>query len=302
MMLSDLTWMEIRDLIPQNPVIIQPVGSTEQHGPHLPVQVDISSAFEVAKAVGDRTGCLVAPPLPYGYSEVWENFPGTISFTVDTFMACVAEITESLVRNGFKRIFFLNGHNPNLPLLQTMMFKLMDRYGRDGDKLIVAGSYFMVDKETCDAIGDNFREGTHANEFETAFMMHIRPDMVHVDQPGRLGVQARTGALLPARGDIGRAPARQPGAQRRLRRPAPGHAGEGPPVFRGLREQGGRDRRELQPGLLRDSGGLHVDPGPAKRKKPSIHSRIHPVWDVRFSRAGDGALGAGRIAELDNIP
>ena len=49
MMLSDLTWMEIRDLIPENPVIIQPVGSTEQHGPHLPVQVDISSSFEVAK-------------------------------------------------------------------------------------------------------------------------------------------------------------------------------------------------------------------------------------------------------------
>ncbi len=184
MMLSDLTWMEIRDMLPENPVIIQPVGSTEQHGPHLPVQVDISSSFEVAKAVGDRTGCLVAPPLPYGYSEVWDNFPGTISFTADTFMTCVAEITESLVRNGFKRILFLNGHNPNLPLLQTMMFRLMDRYGRDGDKLIVAGSYFMVDKETCDAIGDNFREGTHANEFETSFMMHIRPDMVHVDRLG----------------------------------------------------------------------------------------------------------------------
>ena len=184
MMLSDLTWMEIRDLIPENPVIIQPVGSTEQHGPHLPVQVDISSSFEVAKAVGDRTGCLVAPPLPYGYSEVWENFPGTISLTADTFMTCVAEITESLVRNGFKRILFLNGHNPNLPLLQTMMFKLMDRYGRSGDRLIVAGSYFMVDKETCDAIGDNFREGTHANEFETSFMMHIRPGMVHVDRLG----------------------------------------------------------------------------------------------------------------------
>ena len=65
-----------------------------------------------------------------------------------------------------------------------MMFKLMDRYGRDGDKLIVAGSYFMVDKEACDAVGENFREGTHANEFETSFMMHIRPGMVHVDRLG----------------------------------------------------------------------------------------------------------------------
>lgn len=184
MMLSDMTWTEVRDLLPENPVIIQPVGSTEQHGPHLPLQVDIASAYEVAREVGERTGCLVAPPLPYGYSEVWDNFPGTISFTAQTFMACVGEITESLVRNGFRRIFFLNGHNPNLPLLQTMMFQLMDRYGRRGDVLIAAGSYFMVDKEACDAIGDNFREGTHANEFETAFMMHIRPDMVRVDRLG----------------------------------------------------------------------------------------------------------------------
>ena len=150
----------------------------------MPLRVDIASAYEVAKAVGERTGCLVAPPLPYGYSEVWDNFPGTISFTAPTFMACIGEITESLVRNGFKKILYLNGHNPNLPLLQTMMFQLMDRYGRRGDLTIVAGSYFMVDKESCDEIGDNFREGTHANEFETSFMMHLRPDLVHVDRLG----------------------------------------------------------------------------------------------------------------------
>ena len=152
MLLSDLTWMEVRDLLPEEPVLIQPTGSTEQHGPHMPLRVDITSAYEVAKAVGERTGCLVAPPLPYGYSEVWDNFPGTISFTAPTFMACIGEITESLVRNGFKKILFLNGHNPNLPLLQTMMFQLMDRYGRRGDLTIVAGSYFMVDKESCDKI------------------------------------------------------------------------------------------------------------------------------------------------------
>jgi creatinine amidohydrolase len=184
MLLSNMTWMEVRDLLPNEPILIQPVGSTEQHGPHMPLQVDITSAYEVAKEVGERTGCLIAPPLPYGYSELWDNFPGTISFTAQTFMTCVAEITESLVRNGFKKIFFLNGHNPNLPLLQTSMFQLMDRYGRRGDMLFAAGSYFLMNKEACDEIGDNFREGTHANEFETAFMMHLRPDMVYLDRLG----------------------------------------------------------------------------------------------------------------------
>ncbi len=181
MLLNELTWMQVRDLIRKNPVVIQPVGSTEQHGPHLPLQVDITSAYEVARAVGERTGCLVAPPLPYGYSEVWQTFPGTISFKADTFMQCVKDIAESLVRGGFRRILFLNGHNPNLPLLQTVIFQLLDQYGRR-DYLIGAASYFHVAKAKTDQVGENFREGTHANEFETAFMQHLRPDLVHVDR------------------------------------------------------------------------------------------------------------------------
>jgi len=71
MLLNELTWMQVRDLVRKNPVVIQPVGSTEQHGPHLPLQVDITSAYEVARAVGERTGCLVAPPLPYGRLGGW---------------------------------------------------------------------------------------------------------------------------------------------------------------------------------------------------------------------------------------
>ena len=184
MLLNEMTWMEIRGRLREDPVVIQPVGSTEQHGPHLPIQTDICSAYEVAKAAGERTGCLVAPPLPYGYSEAWQTFPGTVSMTAQTFMACVADIAESFVRGGFKRIFFLNGHNGNLPLLQTMMFQLMDRYGRRGNVLIGAGTYFLIAKDACDPIGDNFREGTHANEFETALMMHMRPDLVHLERLG----------------------------------------------------------------------------------------------------------------------
>ncbi len=184
MLMNEMTWMEIRDLLSEEPVVIQPVGSTEQHGPHLPLQTDICSAYEVARAVEARTGCLVAPPLPYGYSETWQTFPGTVSFKAQTFMNCVADIAESLVRGGFKKILFLNGHNGNLAPLQTMMFQLMEQYGQGTDVLIGAGTYFMLAKEECDRIGDNFGDGTHANEFETSLMMHMRPDLVHVERLG----------------------------------------------------------------------------------------------------------------------
>ena len=184
MLLNEMTWMEIRELLPQDPVVIQPVGSTEQHGPHLPLQTDILSAYEVARAAGERTGCLVAPPLPYGYSETWQTFPGTISFKPQTFMNCVSDIAESLVRGGFRKIFFLNGHNGNLAPLQTMMFQLLERYGREREVLIGAGSYFMIAQEACAAIGDSFSDGSHANEFETSMVMRMRPDLVHVDRLG----------------------------------------------------------------------------------------------------------------------
>jgi len=165
-------------------VVIQPLGSTEQHGPHLPLQTDILSAYEIAQAVAERTGCLVAPPLPYGYSETWQTFPGTISFKPQTFMNCISDIADCFVRGGFKKIFFLNGHNGNLAPLQTMMFQLLERYGREGEVFIGAGSYFMIAQEACAAIGDSFSDGTHANEFETSMMMQMRPDLVHVDRLG----------------------------------------------------------------------------------------------------------------------
>lgn len=184
MLLHDLTWMEVRDMLPQEPVIIQPLGATEQHGPHLPLQVDIASAYAVATAAGERTGCIVAPPLPFGASGPWENFPGTISFSSETFMACIRDIAESLVRTGFKKIFFLNGHYVNHALLQTSIVDCMGRYGREGEVIFASATYFLLNRERCDEIGDNFREGPHANEFETAFMMHLQPDKVHLDRLG----------------------------------------------------------------------------------------------------------------------
>lgn len=181
MLLNELTWTDVRDLLRDDPVVIVPTGSTEQHGPHLPLMVDIASANEVARAVGERTGALVTPPLNFGYSEMWDTFPGTISFKAETFRAAIADIGHSLVRAGFKKILYLNGHNPNLPLLQDVLFTLIDRFQKDGVQISV-GSYFLMAKEECDRIGENFRDGTHANEFETSFLLHLRPELVKMDR------------------------------------------------------------------------------------------------------------------------
>lgn len=181
MLLQNLTWTDARELAKQDPVVIVPLGSTEQHGPALPVWVDICLANEIAVAVGEKTGALVTPPLNFGYSELWETYPGTVSFTSKTLYAAIYDICSSLIRSGFKKIFMLNGHNPNLIIMQTAAYDLVNAF-EDHDISIVAGSYIFMAKEECDKIGENFKDGTHANEMETSLMLGLYPDLVHMDR------------------------------------------------------------------------------------------------------------------------
>ncbi|MCL4532363.1 MAG: creatininase family protein [Actinobacteria bacterium] len=179
--MRNLTWTDARETAKENPVVIVPLGSFEQHGPHLYMWTDICLADEIARAVGDRTGALVAPPLNFGYSGLWHTYPGTISFTSQTFRTVLFEICSSLIRSGFKKIFMLNGHNPNLVVMQTAAYDLVNAF-EDKDISVAAATYIFMAKEECDRIGDNFRDGTHANEMETAMMLALYPDLVKMDR------------------------------------------------------------------------------------------------------------------------
>lgn len=186
MLLENLTWEEARDLAKEDPVVIVPLGSIEQHGPHLPLKVDIASADHIARAVGEKTNALVTPPLNFGFSELWRSYPGTISFTADTFKSALHDICHSLIRCGFKKIFLINGHNPNLIIMQTAAYELIDKYD-DLDISIAASTYIFMAKDKCDAIGENFKDGTHANEMETSIMLHLFKDDVRWEKAEEVG-------------------------------------------------------------------------------------------------------------------
>jgi len=185
MELCNLTWPDAKKWAQKNTVVIVPVGSTEQHGPHLPLKVDIATADYIAKKVAEKTGMLVVPPLNFGYSELWQHYPGTISFSQETFKSALRDICLSLIRGGFKKIFILNGHNPNLILLQAIIWELIDKYEDEG-LLIGGGTYVFMAKEECDKIGENFRDGTHANEMETATSLVLFPQDVKMDEAKRV--------------------------------------------------------------------------------------------------------------------
>src|SRR5664280_590467 len=113
MLLREMTWTDVKEVVKSDPVVIVPLGSIEQHGPHMPLWTDICLAENISIAVGEKTGSVVAPALNFGYSELWYDYPGTIGFSSQTFYAAMYDICKSLIRSGFKKIFLLNGHNPN---------------------------------------------------------------------------------------------------------------------------------------------------------------------------------------------
>src|SRR6185295_3531602 len=95
-----LTWPEIDDAVELGKVCIVPCGAVEQHGPHLPLDVD-----------------LVCPTVCYGYTGHVMDFPGTINNDFEHFQHHVLDITRSLAYHGFKKIVLLNGHGSNMPNL-----------------------------------------------------------------------------------------------------------------------------------------------------------------------------------------
>jgi creatinine amidohydrolase len=195
MELCNLTWKEAREWVQRNPVVIVPTGSTEQHGPHLPLKVDIATADFIAKKVSEKTNHLVTPPLNFGYSEMWHRFPGIISFTQDTFKAALRDICLSLIRGGFKKIFILNGHNGNMMLLQSVMWELIDRYEDQGIQL-GCGTVWFFAKEACDRVGLNFKDGTHACEMETSVALSLFPECVKLREAEKVSSQYKMRKII----------------------------------------------------------------------------------------------------------
>ena len=120
-----LTWAEMNDAIARQPVVILPTGSTEQHGRHLPLDVDVFLAESVCLEAGRRAngGILVLPPISYGLNLHHIDFPGTIHIEPEVFIAFCLNITKSIAYHGFEKILIVNGHGSNSPLIDLVARK-----------------------------------------------------------------------------------------------------------------------------------------------------------------------------------
>lgn len=128
LLLGELTSKEAAALSRRRkkPVAILPMGALEAHGEHLPLWTDSVTPYELAKRVAARTGALVLPPINYGFCYTLRPWAGTVSLKSRTFALVIRDITRELVRNGFDRILFLNGHGANATITGHVLKELSD--------------------------------------------------------------------------------------------------------------------------------------------------------------------------------
>jgi creatinine amidohydrolase len=112
MRFEDLNWMDVERYLETDDRIILVTGATEQHA-YLSLLTDTLIPTKIAEAVAEREKVLMAPPFPFGYSREFSYYPGTISITRQTFDLVLTEMIESLLHQGFRRFFVVNGHGGN---------------------------------------------------------------------------------------------------------------------------------------------------------------------------------------------
>ena len=174
---------ELRDRAKQDAIVVLPVASMEQHGPHLPVEVDSMlgetvAARTAAKVAARGQPIVVLPVLWTGLSEHHMSFGGTITLDNAAFAAVVEGVVRSVLRHGFKKIVLLNAHGGNENALRSITDDLTPKLGVP----IVQFTYWYAAAVAIAKILETQGGLSHACEAETSMMMAVRPELVAEDR------------------------------------------------------------------------------------------------------------------------
>jgi creatinine amidohydrolase len=174
-------------------VIVQPIGSIEQHGPHLPLDTDsyTSEAIALRAAAAAPFPVLVLPTVWWGVSEYWMGFGGTIALQPSVLADLLTDILGAVARNGFRRALLLNGHGGNPGTMHTVAVRLLGR----GLKVVGLNYWSLVRdllEEKSRADGGSIG---HAGEVETSLQLALRADLVRPDLAPGEGTEMPRSAL-----------------------------------------------------------------------------------------------------------
>jgi creatinine amidohydrolase len=177
---DELTWPEINTAIKEKKVVLLPIGSTEQHGHHLPLDVDnfLARSVCVATARLAPREMLVMPTIPYGYNEHALDFPGTIHITYEHFIEYCLDVCKSVAYAGFERIVLVDGHGSNEHLCEF----IARRATLETDALLASVMWTNLAVESFEAVRESGPGGAaHACELETSAYLYLEPSRVQME-------------------------------------------------------------------------------------------------------------------------
>ncbi len=206
----DVHWQTLRRdqiaALPKTTALLLPIGAVEQHGPHLPLDTDISAAVAVCERAAralDDPPALVLPPIWWGLSPYWLPFAGTLSLRPETILALIDDIGASVARHGFGRMVIVNGHGGNAGIIGVAATMLAERRVR-----AAALSYWnLVGPEELRRLapGDSGHIG-HAGQTETSIQRYLRSELVARELPAPADCADLDGFLDPPFGGAFYAP------------------------------------------------------------------------------------------------
>ncbi len=179
---EEFTWPEIREAVAQQRVAVLPVGTIEQHGPHLPLVTDVLTAAEMSRLAVESipSEAVLLPAVPYSFNEHHMDFPGTIAIKGQTIVDYVTDIGISLARHGFTKVLLVNGHGSNVPFLDIAARNITNQ-----SQAICAMVpwWNLIPRELLKELRESEYPGgmAHGCELETSVLLHLRPDLVQME-------------------------------------------------------------------------------------------------------------------------
>jgi len=181
-MWKELTAPELVEKSKAGALVVMPVASMEQHGPHMAVGVDTVLCETVcqraAEALASEMPIVVAPTLWCGMAEHHMARGGTFTFDIPTYRAVLLSFLKSIERHGFKRVFIVNGHGGNISALSAFL----PDFVRETGLTIRVTTYFELAQPGMPAILEDQERVRHACEGETSMMMAVAPDLVRAEK------------------------------------------------------------------------------------------------------------------------
>ena len=179
---AEMSWKDFQAADMANAIAVLPVAAIEQHGPHLPVGVDtfINEGYlrRTIARTPDHLPALFLPVQAIGKSNEHIEFPGTLTFSVDTIIRAWTEIGESVARTGCRKLIFVNSHGGNVPAIDIVARDLRVRRN-----MLVVNAAWSRFGYPDDMFGPKERaHGIHAGDAETSLMLAFRPEMVKMSE------------------------------------------------------------------------------------------------------------------------